>query len=126
MIFSLSAGTVLEAAIGRYKGKQTGENSLFRTLHDAIAPGKVVLADRYYSGWFDIALLAARGTDMVVRKHQLRRTDFRSGKPLAEKYDLDRTYISGIERGKRNATLCNIEAIAQALGISISKLTEGL
>lgn len=30
VIFSLSAGTVLEAAIGKYQGKQTGENSLFR------------------------------------------------------------------------------------------------
>ena len=33
MIFSLSAGTVLEAAIGKYQGKQTGENSLFRKLY---------------------------------------------------------------------------------------------
>ena len=33
VIFSLSVGTVLEAAIGKYKGKQTGENSLFRELY---------------------------------------------------------------------------------------------
>jgi len=31
-IFSLSVGTVLDAAIGKYHGKQTGENSLFRRL----------------------------------------------------------------------------------------------
>ncbi len=35
---------------------------------------------------------------------------------------LDRTYISGIERGKRNVSLRNIEAIAKALGISIAEL----
>jgi hypothetical protein len=84
VIFSLSVGTVLEAAIGKYKGKQTGENSLFRQLYPTLTEGDVVLADRYFSGWFDIALLRQRGVDMVVRKHQLRRTDFRTGKRLGK------------------------------------------
>jgi len=79
VVFSLAVGTVLEAAIGQYKGKQTGENSLFRTLHDLLAKGDVLLADRYFSGWFDLALAVERGVDVVVRKHQLRRTDFRTG-----------------------------------------------
>ncbi|MGQ0634383.1 MAG: IS4 family transposase [Planctomycetaceae bacterium] len=79
VIFSLAVGTVLEAAIGKYQGKQTGENSLLRTLYDALAPGDVLLADRYFSGWFDIALSVERGVDVVVRKHQLRATDFRTG-----------------------------------------------
>jgi transcriptional regulator with XRE-family HTH domain len=39
---------------------------------------------------------------------------------------LDRTYISGIERGKRNVSLRNIEVIAKALDSPISELTEGL
>jgi putative transposase len=84
VIFSLSVGTVLEAAIGKYKGKQTGENSLFRQLYSTLAEGDVVLADRYFSGWFDMALLRQRGVDMVVRKHQLRATDFRTGKRLGK------------------------------------------
>ncbi len=33
VVFSLAVGTVLDVAIGRYQGKQTGENSLFRTLY---------------------------------------------------------------------------------------------
>jgi putative transposase len=42
VVFSLSVGAVLEVTIGKYKGKQTGENSLFRQLQrgrpdDAIA-----------------------------------------------------------------------------------------
>lgn len=82
VIFSLSVGTVLEAAIGKYKGKQTGENSLLRGLHDALAEGDILLADRYFSGWCDLALPWQRGIDLVVRKHQLRRTDFRQGKRL--------------------------------------------
>jgi hypothetical protein len=82
VVFSLAAGVVIEAALGKYQGKNTGENSLFRTLHPLLADGDVVLADRYYSGWFDIALVRQRGTHIVVRKHQLRPTDFRSGKRL--------------------------------------------
>jgi hypothetical protein len=82
VVFSLAVGTVLEAALAKYHGKQTGENSLFRTLHDVLQEGDVVLADRYFSGWFDIALLQARGVDIVVRKHQLRFTDFRTGQRL--------------------------------------------
>ncbi|HEY2148474.1 MAG TPA: IS4 family transposase, partial [Pirellulales bacterium] len=82
VVFSLAVGTVLEVAIRPYAGKQTGENSMFRTLHDSLAAGDVVLADRYFSGWFDVALLGQRGVDVVVRKHQLRTTDFRSGRRL--------------------------------------------
>jgi len=82
VVFSLAVGTVLEAAIGRYEGKLTGENSMFRALHDRLQPDDVVLADRYFCGWFDIALLAQRGVDVVLRKHQLRSTDFRTGRRL--------------------------------------------
>ncbi len=84
VVFSLAVGTVLEAAIGQYQGKQTGENSLFRTLHGLLQDGDVVLADRYFSGWFDIALIQQRGGDVVVRKHQLRATDFRTGRRLGK------------------------------------------
>jgi hypothetical protein len=84
VVFSLSVGTVLEAAIAKYQGKLTGENSLFRQLHDMLSAGDVVLADRYFSGWFDVALVHRRGVDIVVRKHQLRATDFRRGVRLGK------------------------------------------
>jgi len=79
VIFSLAVGGVLDAAIGKYQGKQTGENSLFRTLHGTLRTGDVVLADRYFSGWFDMALVKQRHAEVVIRKHQLRATDFRLG-----------------------------------------------
>lgn len=82
VVFSLAVGTVLDAAIGRYQGKQTGENSLFRTLHDLLEEEDVVLGDRYFCGWCDLALLHQRGVHSVVRKHQLRPTDFRTGRRL--------------------------------------------
>jgi hypothetical protein len=82
IVFSLAVGTVMDAAIGKYKGKQTGENSLFRTLYRTLQEGDVVLGDRCFSGWFDIALLKQCGCDAVVRKHQGRPTDFRTGQRL--------------------------------------------
>ena len=55
------------------------------------------------------------------------RTDLNlSQEDFAALCDLDRTYIGGIERGERNLSLRNIEVIAIAFGITISKLTEGL
>jgi len=38
---------------------------------------------------------------------------------LALKANLDRTYLAGIESGKRNATLTSIEKIIDALEISV-------
>jgi hypothetical protein len=82
VVFCLACGTVLDAALGRYEGKQTGENALLRTLADALAPGDVVLGDRYFGGYFDLALWQRRGVDAVVRLHQRRRADFRRGRQL--------------------------------------------
>lgn len=84
VVFSLAVGTVLDAAIGKYQGKQTGENSLFRTLHGMLKEGDIVLADRYFSGWFDLVLMHRRGAHVVIRKHQLRATDFRRGQRLGK------------------------------------------
>ncbi len=49
-----------------------------------------------------------------------------SQEDLAELADLDRTYISGVERGIRNISLVNISAIAKALKVPVAELTEDL
>ncbi|CAD2226229.1 Regulatory protein MunI [Pseudoalteromonas sp. 3J6] len=49
-----------------------------------------------------------------------------SQETLAELAELDRTYISSMERGKRNVSLVNIVKISNALSISPSKLFEGI
>ncbi len=41
---------------------------------------------------------------------------------LADRADLDRSYIGGVERGDRNPTLSVIEKIAQGLGITLAEL----
>jgi len=45
-----------------------------------------------------------------------------SQEALAAKCELDRTYISGIERGTRNPSLTNILKIADSLSVSASEL----
>lgn len=47
-----------------------------------------------------------------------------SQEELGERADLDRTYVSGIERGKRNVSLVNIARLAKALDVSISALVD--
>ena len=47
-----------------------------------------------------------------------------SQEKLAELAGLDRTYISSVERGKRNISLVNIELIAKSLGVKPAKLLE--
>jgi transcriptional regulator with XRE-family HTH domain len=41
---------------------------------------------------------------------------------LAEYAELHPNYISSVERGERNISICNIERIARALGVSMSEL----
>ncbi|MCB1276165.1 helix-turn-helix transcriptional regulator [Prosthecobacter sp.] len=49
-----------------------------------------------------------------------------SQEALADKADLDSTYISGIERGVRNPSLLSIVRIAKALGTDSGSLFQGV
>ena len=56
------------------------------------------------------------------RVRELRLGNNLSQGKLAKLLDVHPTYISGIERGKRNLSLRNIEKLAIALGVSIHEL----
>lgn len=49
-----------------------------------------------------------------------------SQEELAERSDLDRTYISGLERGVRNPSLTAIVKVAKGFGITTDNLLKGL
>lgn len=43
---------------------------------------------------------------------------------VAEAAELHPNYISSVERGERNISICNIEKIARALGVSMAELVQ--
>lgn len=61
-----------------------------------------------------------------ARVRELRKDAGISQEKLAELAELHRTYVSGVERGERNASLTSIARIAKALNVSLSKLFEGV
>lgn len=61
-----------------------------------------------------------------ARVRDLRKDAGLSQEKFAELAQLHRTYISGVERGERNASLSSISRIANALNISLSELFEGV
>lgn len=81
-VISLSTGAVLEAALGPFKGKGTGEYGLYRQLRGSLVTGDVVLADAYFCSYFLIADLLSRGVDGLFEQHGGRHTDFAAGKQL--------------------------------------------
>ncbi|MCG8586261.1 MAG: helix-turn-helix domain-containing protein [Pirellulales bacterium] len=72
----------------------------------------------------------AKRRDILVRfgerVRELRSDLEYSQESFAHEAGVDRTYMGGIERGERNVALRNIEKIADALGISISDLMDGI
>jgi transcriptional regulator with XRE-family HTH domain len=60
------------------------------------------------------------------RVRELRQQRDLSQEEFADICGLDRTYVSGIERGKRNISLKNIAAIAKAFDLTVEQLTVGI
>jgi Transposase DDE domain len=80
VVFSLACGAALAAAVGRLKGQQSSEPMLFHSLYASLERDEVVLADRYYCSYWEVALLQGRGIAIVMRLHQRRQVDFRGGR----------------------------------------------
>lgn len=68
-VFCLSTGAVLDAALGRAREH---ELTLFRSLRPVFQPGDILLADRGFCTYAEIALLKKQGVDTVMRLHQSR------------------------------------------------------
>jgi hypothetical protein len=64
---SLATGACHDLAIAPYKGKGTGEKTLFRRMYDTLKPGDVVLADALFDDYFIMCELCNRGVDIVAR-----------------------------------------------------------
>jgi hypothetical protein len=66
VLLSLATGACHDLAIAPYKGKGTGETSLFRRMYDILKPGDVVLADALFDDYFIACELRNRGIDLVA------------------------------------------------------------
>jgi hypothetical protein len=82
VIFSLAVGTVLDAAIRPYQGKGTGETAMLRELAHVFEPDDVLLGDRCFAGYWDIAFWLKRGVDVVSRLPASRPFDHRRARRL--------------------------------------------
>jgi len=83
VITSLSCGAILDVGFRRYSGKGQSELNLLRQMWDLFVPGDVLLADRLFCSWREMAMLKQRGVDTVTRLCR-RTADFRRGKRLGK------------------------------------------
>lgn len=83
----LSSGALLNAAMGGYKGKGSGEQALLRSLLDTFESGDVMLGDAFYGTYFLLSELQSRQVDALFEQNGSRRrtTDFSLGKKLGER-----------------------------------------
>lgn len=56
-----------------------------------------------------------------LRIKEIRESKGMTQKDLAHRSDLDRSYIAGIETGKRNVSILNIEKIAYSLHVTLKE-----
>ncbi len=61
-----------------------------------------------------------------LRIKEFRKTKGLSQEQLALKAEIDRTYMTSVENGKRNVSIQNIEKIVKALEISFEDFFKGI
>ena len=86
-ITCLLSGALLNAAIGRFKGKGGDEQTLLRTIQDTFQSGDIVLGDAFFATYFFIAEMQRRGIDILMEQNGMRKrsTDFRRGRRLGQR-----------------------------------------
>ena len=80
-IFCLGSGALLRAAHGAWK---TSEARLFALLRRTLRRGDIVVADRGFWSFANLAFRPLRGADMLVRGRYADRIDWRKGRRLGK------------------------------------------
>jgi hypothetical protein len=78
-LFSLQSGALLDLSIANQRHHDV---QLAAQLWPQLQAGDIILADRGFCSFAELAQLQAGAIDAVMRLHQARKTDFRRGKPL--------------------------------------------
>jgi hypothetical protein len=74
VLLSLATGACHDLAIAPYRGKGTGETSLFRKMYPTLKRGDVVVGDALFDDYFIACELRQRGIDIVARAQYLRQS----------------------------------------------------
>lgn len=80
-LFSLTTGALLEVVLDTL---HQAETLLFRQLWQGLAAGEILLGDRGFCSFGNVAALGAKGVDVLFSNHQCRHSDFRVGKRLGK------------------------------------------
>lgn len=74
-VFSLATGALRHLAMGAFR---ESEQALFHGLWDSLAQNAIIVADRYFDNYRNLALLPQRGVDGLMKLHSNRKKpDFR-------------------------------------------------
>jgi len=84
-LLSLTSKTCLSYETAPYKGKGTGETSLFSKLISLLDQNDLLLGDRYYASYAIMCLLTLQGTSFVFKQSSNVKTDFKKGTHLGVK-----------------------------------------
>lgn len=83
-LISLSTGTVMDYAVGKARGKGTGEHSLLRSMMSSIQEEDILLGDCYYPSFYLLSDLQSQKAHGVFQAVPFRKCDFRKGKLLGK------------------------------------------
>lgn len=125
-MFCWATGAVLDVAVGPYR---SNELSLWRRLWDQLTAGDVVLGDRFYGAYADLAQLRDRDCDGVFRLRgaRMRTLDFRKGKKLGKE---DRLFVwSRAKPRPRTISAREFDALPTTLTVRVLRFhtqTKGL
>ena len=98
-IISLGTGSIIDANIGTYSGKGTGEQTLLRDMLHNFKEGDIILADAMFSTYSLLSYVLKHKIDIVFVQNgaRARNTDFTRGKVIA-----DDDHIITIKKQKDN------------------------
>jgi Transposase DDE domain len=121
-ITCLASGGVLNAAIGPFAGKGSGEQALLRTLLDTFTAGDIVLGDAYFGTYFLLAELMARNVDAVFEQYGARKRtlDFSRGQQIGK-----RDHLLCYEKPKKPAWISQESYDAAPDTITVRELEVG-
>lgn len=115
-LFCWASGAVVELAIGALR---TSELALWRRFWAVLAPGEIVLADRFYCTFYDFVGVMRRGCDAVLRLHQARPADMRQGRCLGPSDRLVTWLRPTFSARPRGTTQGEWEALPEALTVRL-------